>query len=325
MPIKARLGRVWVGDGEPVRIMGVINLSPESFYRDSIKTNIDEVIKAVGSMIRDGVDIVDLGGMSTAPYKKTLISTDEELRRLIPVVKALKDAYPDLVLSIDTFRSRVAEECLRLGADVINDVTGLKGDPDMAKIVADYGVSVIVMAREREPNRGLEPVDRVINALKESIDIALNSGISRDRIVVDPGIGFGPLSLDPVITGGEPIRGEYRHGDEGWPWFAWDSVLIMNIARIRQALGLPVLIGVSRKSFLERLMRRGATPEDRLFASVSAEAISVLMGADVIRTHNVRESRDAIRVAEALRLCLNKPPRECGVELVRLVRETARK
>jgi len=182
---------------------------------------------------------------------------------------------------------------------------------------------VIVMARERTPTRGLEPVDRVINALRESVDIALNSGIGRDRIVIDPGIGFGPLSLDPVIMGGEPIRGEYRHGDENYPWYSWDSILIMNTVRIRQELGLPILIGVSRKSFLERLIRRRAPPEDRLFASISVEAISVLMGADAIRTHNVHESRDAIRVGEALRLCLNKSPKECSRELIKLVQGTA--
>jgi dihydropteroate synthase len=323
MMIKARLGRVWIGDGEPVRIMGVVNLSPESFYKGSVRTSVDDVVKTVDSMVKDGVDIIDLGGMSTAPYNRTLVSIDEELGRLAPVVKALKDAYPDLVLSIDTFRARVAEECLRLGADVINDVTGLKGDPDMAKVVADHGVSVIVMARERTPNRGLEPVDRVINALRESVDIALNSGIGRDRIVIDPGIGFGPLSLDPVITGGEPIRGEYRHGDENYPWYSWDSILIMNTVKIRQELGLPILIGVSRKSFLERLIRRRAPPEDRLFASISVEAISVLMGADAIRTHNVHESRDAVRVGEALRLCLNKSPKECSRELIKLVQGTA--
>jgi len=319
--LRSRLGRVWVGDGEPVRIMGVINLSPESFYRGSVRATVDDVLRAVESMVRDGADVVDLGGMSTAPYNRTLVSAEEELGRLRPAIKAIRDSHPDLVISVDTFRARAAEECLRLGADVINDVTGLKGDPAMAKVVADSGASVIVVAREREPRRGLSPLDRVIGALRESLEAAERAGIGPERVVVDPGVGFGPLSLDPVITGGEPVRGDLRHGDEAYPWYSWDSILITGIQRIRRELGLPVLVGVSRKSFLERLMRRPAPPEERLFASLSAEAISVLMGADAIRTHNVRESRDAVSVGEALRLCVSKPPRECSEELARLVHD----
>ena len=318
--MRSRLGRIWVGDGEPVRLMGVINLSPESFYQGSVRTTVEDVLSTAEAMVRDGVDILDLGGMSTAPYKTTLVSVDEELRRLTPAIKALRDRFPDISISVDTFRSKVADECLRLGADVVNDVTGLKGDPAMARIVAEHGASVIIMARERDPIKGLDPVTRVINALRESLDIAFKNGIEQGRIVIDPGIGFGPLSLDPTITGGEPIRGEFRHGDEKYPWYSWDASLIMNIPRIRQELGLPILIGVSRKSFLERLIRRRAPPEERLFASISVEAIATLMGADAIRTHNVRESRDAVRIGEALRLCLNKAPEECSEELMKLVK-----
>ncbi|MFP3080587.1 MAG: dihydropteroate synthase, partial [Acidilobus sp.] len=104
--MRSRLGRVWVGDGEPVRIMGVINLSPESFYRGSVRASAEDAVKAAGSMVEAGADIVDLGGMSTAPYNRTLISVDEELGRLAPAVRAIRDAYPDLVISVDTFRAR---------------------------------------------------------------------------------------------------------------------------------------------------------------------------------------------------------------------------
>ncbi|WP_243678051.1 dihydropteroate synthase [Vulcanisaeta distributa] len=157
--------------------------------------------------------------------------------------------------------------------------------------------------------------------MRESLGgIALSNGINEDGIVIDPGVGaWPPLSMDPIFTGGEPLRGDYIRGDSTYPWYSWDSIIIMNINRIRNELNRPVLVGISRKSFLERLMRRRAPPEERLFASVSAEAIAVLMGADAVRTHNVNESRDAIRVAEALRLCLNKESSMCNDELIKLV------
>lgn len=271
-------------------------------------------------MVSCGVDVIDVGGMSTAPYNKTVISVDEEMSRVVPVIKALRREFPELTISVDTFRSRVAEEALNAGADVINDVTGLKGDGDMARVISDHQASVIIMARERRPGQGSDPISRTIGALRESLGIALSNGVDEGGIVIDPGIGaWPPLSMDPIFTGGEPLRGDYVRGDGTYPWYSWDSIIIMSINRIRSELNRPVLVGISRKSFLERLMRRRASPEERLFASVSAEAIAVLMGADAVRTHNVGESRDAVRVAEALRLCLNKDPTRCNEELVRMV------
>jgi len=319
---RARLGRLWIGDGEPVRLVGVINASPESFFKGSVRKTINDAIKAAEFMISGGADIIDIGGMSTAPYNKTIISIDEEINRVVPIIKALKKEFPDLTVSIDTFRSRVAEAALDVGADVVNDVTGLKGDNDMAHVIADHGVSVIIMARERiVPAQGNDPVIRTIDALKESLDIALRSGISEGNIVIDPGVGaWPPLSMDPLFTGGEPLRGEYIRGDNKYPWYSWDSIIIMSIGRIRNEVGKPVLVGISRKSFLERLMRRNAPPEERLFASIAAETVAVIMGADAIRTHNAHESRDAIKVAEALRSCLNKDPGICNEELIKIVK-----
>ena len=319
MATRARLGKVYVGDGEPVRLMGVINVSPESFYKGSVRRSVDEVLGSVKQMVLNGVDIVDIGGMSTAPYNKTYVGVEEELNRVVPVVKAVKAEYPELTISVDTFRARVAEEALKAGADAINDVTGLKGDPSMARIIADYNASAVVMARERAPDVGRNPVERTISALRESLEIALNSGISEDRLVIDPGIGaWPPLNIDPALKGGEPLKDPYIRGDRKYPWYVWDSVIIMNIRKIREALNRPILVGISRKSFLERLMRRRAPPEDRLYSSVAAEAIAVLMGADAVRTHNVGETRDAVRVAEALRACIGRGPEACADEVVKL-------
>ena len=318
---RARLGRVWVGDDEPVRLVGVINVSPESFFKGSVKRNVDDAVRTVESMVSSGVDIVDIGGMSTAPYNNTFVSVDEELGRVVPIFRALRREFPSLTISIDTFRARVADEALRAGADVINDVTGLKGDVDMTRVIVDHNASVIIMAREREPALDRDPVVRTVTALRDSLKMAISGGVNEESIVIDPGVGaWPPLSMDPLFTGGKPLSGEYVHGDHEYPWYVWDSIIIMNVGKIRNELGRPVLVGVSRKSFLERLMRRRAPPEERLFASVSAEAIAVVMGADAIRTHNVNESKDAIKVAESLRLCINSEPTRCGIELARLLR-----
>jgi dihydropteroate synthase len=296
--MRSRLGRVWVGDGEPVRIMGVVNLSPESFYKPSVKS-LGELIEAVGQMLTEGADAVDLGAVSTAPYGSMRISEEEELRRITAPIRMIKDHYPEVILSVDTSRARVADEALKLGADVVNDVTGLKGDPDMARVVKDHGASLILVGREVKPRPGLDPVIRVMHALQESLEIVNRFDIDLDKVILDPGIGFPSLSLDPLFTG-KPLLGDHRHGD-AIPWYVWDSMLILGLGRLRK-LG-PILVGISRKSFLARLMRRKAQPEDRLFASLSAEAIAVFMGADAVRTHNVKETRDAVRVAEALRKC----------------------
>ncbi|WP_069808118.1 dihydropteroate synthase [Vulcanisaeta thermophila] len=312
------LGRLALGDGYSVRLMGVVNVSHESFFKGSVVRSVDEAIRVVGGMVSNGVDVIDVGGMSTAPYNRTWVSVDEELNRVVPIVRAIKREFPDLVVSVDTFRSRVAEEALNAGADVINDVTGLRGDPGMARVVANHGASVVIMAREVRPTTGLDPVTRTITALRESISIALNAGVDERRIVVDPGVGaWPPLEIDPALHGGEPLSPDYVRGDPRYPWYVWDSMLIMSVGRIRSELGRPVLIGISRKSFLTKLMRRNAPPEGRLYASVSAEAIAVLMGVDAVRTHNVAETRDAVRVAEALRLCLNT--RECPEGLVKFL------
>ncbi len=253
---RARLGRVWVGNGEPVRLVGVINVSPESFFKGSVRRTVDEVLKAAEAMISSGVDVVDVGGMSTAPYNKTVISVDEEVSRVVPVIKALRREFPELTISVDTFRSRVAEEALNAGADVINDVTGLKGDGDMARVISNHGASVIIMARERVPGQGGDPVSRTVDALRESLEIALGNGIDEGGIVIDPGIGaWPPLSMDPILTGGEPLR-VITYAVIIPTWYSWDSIIIMNINKIRNELNKPVLVGISRKSFLERLMRR---------------------------------------------------------------------
>jgi dihydropteroate synthase len=288
------LGKLPIGSGHPVRIMGVINASPESFYAGSIADVPERAVELADSW-RGFVDLIDVGGMSTAPYKDTWVPAEEELRRVVPVVKALA-RHVDIPISVDTYRPKVAEEALRAGASIVNDVTGLKLYPEMCKVVRDYGASLVLMAREREPRPGADPVDRLISALRESVEIALRCGVDPERIVVDPGIGFPTL---PPADAPYVMAGEYRHGDPQWPWWKWDLYVIKNLEKIGE-LGRPVLVGVSRKSFIRRIL--GArTPDEVLPGSLAAEALAVAHGADAIRTHNPKESRQAVKIAEALR------------------------
>jgi dihydropteroate synthase len=290
----AYLGKLPIGSGHPVRIMGVINASPESFYAGSIADVPERAVELADSW-RGFVDLIDVGGMSTAPYKDTWVPAEEELRRVVPVVKALA-RHVDIPISVDTYRPKVAAEALRAGASIVNDVTGLKLYPEMCKVVRDYGASLVLMAREREPRPGADPVDRLISALRESVEIALRCGVDPERIVVDPGIGFPTL---PPADAPYVMAGEYRHGDPQWPWWKWDLYVIKNLEKIGE-LGRPVLVGVSRKSFIRRIL--GArTPDEVLPGSLAAEALAVAHGADAIRTHNPKESRQAVKIAEALR------------------------
>jgi dihydropteroate synthase len=288
----AKLGWVDVGDGYPTRIMAVLNLSPESFYKASVAVG-DAVERALE--LEKHADILDVGAMSTAPYLETWIPPEKELERIRAVLpEIIKNVK--VPVSVDTYRPRVAEYALKIGASVINDVTGGKLYPEMCRIVADHGSSVVLMAREKEPNRELQPIDRVMNALKESIDHFEKCGVEPNKIVIDPGIGFPllPQRDEPYV-----IRGEYRHGDENWPWWKWDLHILTNLQRLK-AIGKPILVGVSRKSFLRRVTGV-ERPEEVLPASVAAEAIAVLNGANVIRTHNPQETKQAARLAEAIK------------------------
>jgi len=289
----AKLGWVDVGDGYPTRIMAVLNLSPESFYKASVAVDnaVDRALE-----LEKHADILDVGAMSTAPYLDTWIPPEKELERIRAVLpEIIKNVK--VPVSVDTYRPQVAEYALKVGASIVNDVTGGKLYPEMCSIVADHGASVILVAREKEPQRGLRPIDRVMNALKESIDHFEKCGVESNKIVTDPGIGFPllPPRDEPYV-----VRGEYRHGDENWPWWKWDLHILANLQRLK-ALGKPILVGVSRKSFLRRVTGV-ERPEEVLPASVAAEAIAVLNGANVIRTHNPQETKQAVRLAEAIRL-----------------------
>lgn len=277
--VYARLSSLEVGDGFPVRIAGVINVSPESFYKGSVALGVEEVRSRALKMVSEGCDLIDVGGRSTAPYLNTEINVDEEVRRVVEAVKAIKE-LTDLPVSVDTFRAKVAEEALKVGADVINDVTGLKGDENMVNVIREYQPSLIVCAREVKPlTLDVEPIERVLSAIKETLNILDRIGYNLSKVVVDPCIGF------------------FRYQET--PWYIWDLKILANLGRLKE-LGRPIAVGVSRKSFIGVLTNR-ERPEERLYGSLALTSIAVLCGAHLIRTHDVLPTRDVIRAVEGFK------------------------
>lgn len=277
MVLSADLAGVKVGDAYPVRIVGVINVSPESFYKSSVKTSPEEIVASALSIVREGADIIDIGAMSTAPYLQTKISTEEETKRLVSAVKAVKQTVK-IPVSVDTTRSQPAEAAIKAGADILNDVSGLKNDEEMAKMVAEYDVPLIMVAHEKQQGKGT-PIERVTAALRESLLLAQKAGISLEKVVIDPGIGF------------------FRRME--LPWYIWDCSVIGSLHKLR-VLERPIHIGVSRKSFIGKILNQDS-PEQRLYGSLSATAIAVFNGAHMVRTHDVASTVEVVRLAEQIR------------------------
>lgn len=288
------IGKVLVGDNYPARVMGIINTSPESFYKESIKTSTKEIVETAIEMQNSGADIIDIGSMSTAPYLQTIISIEEEIKRMKQAINIVRKSC-NLPISIDTPRSRVAKEAIAFGANAINDITGLKYDKEMADIVSKSNLPVIVGAYNRNkslPKTSLDKISGTIKLLKESITIAKRAGISDDNIIIDPSIGFFR------VDGKNPFFTEMKNV----PWYSRDIEVISKLNNIKK-LSKPICISVSRKSFIGKLLKLDT--EDRLIPTLVCEVISTLNGANLIRTHNVRETVQALTM---LKLLTKKPP-----------------
>lgn len=272
----ANLAGVEVGDGFPVRVVGALNVSPESFYASSVRRGRRGLEALAARMVEEGADILDVGAMSTAPYRQGAISELEERRRLTTALRALR-AVVAVPLSADTQRSRVAAAALEAGADIINDVSGLGGDAAMGA-VARRAKGVILMANERRPSTQA-PLLMITRLLRQCLARARRARIPRTRVVLDPGIGF------------------FRRA--AVPWDELDCLVLRELARLRR-LGQPLLVGLSRKSFIGKLTGCG-DPAERLYGSLAAAAVAVLHGAALVRTHDVAATVDAVRVAEMMR------------------------
>jgi len=253
-----KLGTVRVGGSNPVRIMGILNTSPESFYKKSISIGRQKIVDVVHSMEEEGADFIDVGGMSTAPYLSTMVSEKIEVARIINAIKIIQRTT-NLPISVDTCRATVAKEALELGVDVINDVTGLKYDKMMPKIIERYYPSLILCAYSKKIITGNQ-LHRTKQLLKKSLEIAKSAKIPRTKIVLDPAIGFfrkkGRGSFFTKINA---------------DWVKRDLLILKNLRSIK--LSMPLLVSVSNKSFIGKILKK-ENPSDRLAGSLAAEVWS---------------------------------------------------
>ena len=261
---------------EKTRLMGIINISPDSFYEQSRCNSTDEVLQKAEKMIREGADFLDLGAESSRPGSKP-ISEQEEIDKLIPVISSLVK-ITDIPISVDTYKPTVAKEVLQAGAKIINDITGLQKTPEMADVISKFDAGVILMHMKGSPitmqkNPSYKNViQEVKEFLEQSVKISKEAGIFSDQIAIDPGIGFGK---------------KQKHNLE----------ILSKLEKFIE-LGKPILIGVSRKSFIGNILN--LPPERRLEGSLAASVIGITKGASIVRTHDVKETRKAIKVAEAI-------------------------
>jgi dihydropteroate synthase len=274
---RAIVAGVSVGDGLDVAVVGALNVSPESFYAGSVVAGADRLLRAGDAMIRAGAAWLDVGAMSTAPYREARIPEAAEAERLGWAV-ALLAGKLGVPVSADVSRAEPARAALEAGARMINDVTGLRGDPTLAPLTAEAGAALVLTAGPAGAPPGGEPVATVRACLEQSLALARAAGIPDERILVDPGIGF------------------FRGAAVAWP--EWDCRVLAGLPALR-ALGRPLYVGVSRKSFI------GAVagvhdPADRLPGTLAATAAAVAGGAHVIRAHDVAETVQAVRVAQAI-------------------------
>jgi dihydropteroate synthase len=281
-------------------VMGIVNVTPDSFSDGGKFFDRGDAVKRALQLLDDGADVIDVGGESTRPgaavsashalgssSRKPSVSAEEELSRVIPVIAEVKRLRPNAVVSIDTYKAFVAKAALENGAEIVNDVSGFLWDPDMAETCASVGCGVVLMHMRGLPEtwRTLPKLEDPVTLVKHELGLAVkragNAGIAPERIVIDPGFGFG------------------KSFEENYPLLAHLDELA--------ALGLPLLAGTSRKSFVGRAMGRQAclphmdvpAPE-RLSGSLAAMAISILKGAHIVRVHDVRESVEAARVVDSI-------------------------
>jgi dihydropteroate synthase len=290
--------------GRRTLIMGIVNVTPDSFSDGGLYINAEKAVVRAEQLLEDGAAIIDVGGESTRPGAAEPVSEEEERRRVLPVIRDLKRRRPDAVVSVDTSKASVARAAVDLGAEVVNDVSGFRWDPKMAKTLAELKVGAVLTHTRGRPQewRTLPPIGDPVLLVKRELrqwaESAALAGIKRDCLVLDPGFGFG------------------KSFEENYP-------LLAHFAELQQ-MGFPLLAGVSRKSFIGRTLARASQDKDkdqgknkdkgkdkndknkvveaaeRLYGTLAAETALILKGAHIIRTHDVRFAVDAARVADAI-------------------------
>jgi dihydropteroate synthase len=291
--------------GRRTLIMGVVNVTPDSFSDGGLYIDAEKAVVRAEQLLDEGATIIDVGGESTRPGAAVApvaggiqddpareaaavpteppVSEEEERRRVLPVIRDLKRRRPDAVVSVDTYKASVARAAVELGAEVVNDVSGFRWDPKMAKTLAELKVGAVLMHTRGRPEewRSLPPIGDPVLMVKRDLrqwaEAATLAGIKRDRLVLDPGFGFG------------------KRFEENYP-------LLAHFAELQQ-MGFPLLAGVSRKSFIGRTLARDgkdAAVAERFYGTLAAETGLILKGAHIIRTHDVRFAVEAARVADAM-------------------------
>ena len=282
-----KLGNLVVGKKNKVTIMGILNISPESFYKKSIKSTKYQISKYVKELEENGADIIDIGGMSTAPYLKTIVSEKIESMRITNAIKIIQNAS-NIQISVDTCRASVAKDALDLGADIINDISGLKYDKNMPKIVEKYNPSLILCSYSKKVVKG-DTILQTKKLLNESIKIAQESHISKEKIVVDPAIGFFRRPSD--------VKNKLPFTKINSDWAERDIEIIKKLKLLKA--GFPILVSISNKSFLGKLLEKEESV-DRNIGTALAEMISIINGASIIRTHNPKTTSDVIKFTNSL-------------------------
>jgi dihydropteroate synthase len=257
--------------GRPL-VMGILNVTPDSFSDGGQFFDPQHATAQARRMIAEGADILDIGAESTRPYGGAMpVSADEEWRRLAPVLPAV--VALGVPVSIDSMKAVVAEKALAAGAAIVNDVWGLQRDPGMARVVAEHAVPIVIMHNRDAADPTLEIMADIAAFFSRSLDIAARAGIARENIVLDPGIGFGKTPEQSITA-------------------------IARLAELK-SFGLPLLIGASRKRFIDKISP--APPDQRLGGSIASHLAAVTSGAAIVRTHDVAETVQALKVAAALR------------------------
>ena len=268
-------------DLDAPRVVGIVNVTPDSFSDGGLLASPDDVRRHVDRLVAEGADVIDIGGESTRP-RAVAVPEAEELRRLVPVIAAVHRDHPEVPISVDTVKAGVAEEAIAAGASIVNDVSAFRLDPQMPALCARLGAGVILMhsrgdvstmASFAHANYGKDVMGEVVSELLPATDRATDCGIARDRIVLDPGIGFAK-------------RREH-------------SLAVLAQLRRLAILGFPVLVGVSRKRFIGEITRVDLAAE-RVFGTVGANVAALERGARLFRVHDVRASRQALDVAWAI-------------------------
>ncbi|MBD8045509.1 MAG: dihydropteroate synthase [Clostridium argentinense] len=255
--------------GKKTYIMGILNVTPDSFSDGGKFNNIDAAVAHALEMIEEDVDIIDIGGESTRPGH-IAVSEEEELERIVPIIKEIRK-HTDIPISIDTYKGKVAEEAIKAGASLINDVWGFKKDPYMSKVAAKYDVPCCLM-HNRENQNYNNLIEDMIEDLKECVSIALSSGVKKENIILDPGVGFAKTYEDNLNV-------------------------MRNLDRFKE-LGYSMLLGTSRKSLIGNTLN--LPPKERVEGTIATTVIGVMNGYDFVRVHDVKENSRAALMADAI-------------------------